>query len=78
MLEVLVRGRDQPHIGTQRLIAADPFERAFLADHAQQFDLCARIDLGDFVEEKRAAVRPLESADAPFVRAGKRAFLVPE
>jgi len=40
--------------------------------------LRARIDLSDFVEENRAAVRLLEPTDAPFVRTCKRAFLVTE
>ena len=78
LFEIFVRGRDQSHIRAQRLIAANPFESAFLTNHAQQFDLSARIDLGYFVEENRAAVRLLKSADAPFVRAGECAFLVPE
>ena len=36
------------------------------------------IDLADLIEENRAAVRLLESADPAFVRAGKRAALVTE
>ena len=60
----------------QRLIAANTLKCAALAHDAQQFDLRARIDLGDFVEENRAAVGLLEPANAPFVCAGERAFLV--
>ena len=36
------------------------------------------IDLANFIEKNRAAVRLLEPADAAFVRAGKRAAFVTE
>ena len=36
------------------------------------------VDLRHFIEEKCAAIGLLESADAPFVGTGERAFLVPE
>jgi hypothetical protein len=62
----------------QRLIAANTLECAALAHDAQQFNLSARIDLSDFVEENRAAVRLLEPTDAPFVRACERTFLMTE
>ena len=78
LFEVLVRGRDQAHVGTQRLIAADALERALFAHHAQQFHLRARVDLATSSRKMRAAIGLLEPADAPFVRAGERAFLVPE
>jgi len=48
------------------LIAANTLKRAILAHDAQQFDLGARVDLGHFVEENRAAVGLLEPADASF------------
>src|SRR5207244_1903876 len=78
LFEIFVRGRDQAHIRTQRLIAADPLESASLAHDAKQFNLSARIDFRYFIEKKRAAVGLLEPADAPFMGAGERAFLVPE
>src|SRR5437773_12126501 len=77
-LEILVCGRNQPHIRAQRLITTDALEGALLADHAQQFHLRTRVDLGHFVEKNCAAVRLLKSADATFVRAGECAFFVPE
>ena len=76
--EVLVRGGDEAHIGAQELVAAHALEGALFADHAQQFHLRARIDLADFVEKNRAAIRLLEAPDAPFVRAGERAAFVAE
>ena len=62
----------------QCLIAANTLKCAVFAHDAQQFDLRARIDLSDFVEENRAAVGLLEPADAPFVCACERAFLMTE
>ena len=44
----------------------------------KQFHLRARVDLADFVQKNRAAVRLLEPSDPAFVRAGERASLVPE
>ncbi len=78
LFEIFVRGRDQSHIRAQRLIAANPFESAFLTNHAQQFDLSAGIDFRNFIEEDRPAVSLLKPADPPFVRACKCPFLVPE
>ena len=78
LLEVLVRRRDQTNIGAQGLVSADPLEGALFADHAQQFHLRARIDLADFIEKNRAAIRLFEPADPALVRAGKRAPFVPE
>ena len=37
-----------------------------------------RVNLPDFIEKKRSALRLLEPADAPFMRAGERAFFVAE
>src|SRR5437899_11872008 len=75
LFEVFVRGCNQTHIGAQCLITAHPLESALLADHAQQFDLRARIDLRDFVEENRAPTCLLEPANSPFLRASERYFL---
>src|SRR5437868_5193947 len=61
-LEMLVCGRDNAHVRAQRLIAADALEVALFAHDAQQFDLGARIDLGNFIEKNGAAVRLLEPA----------------
>jgi len=62
----------------QCLIAANTLKCAVLAHDTKQFDLRARIDLSDFVEENRAAVGLLEPTDAPFIRACERAFLMAE
>src|SRR5207248_6818651 len=78
LFEIFVRSRDDPYVRMQSLIAANTLKCAVFANDAQQFDLRARIDLSDFVEENRAAVGLLEPADAPFVRASERAFLVTE
>jgi FixJ family two-component response regulator len=78
LFEIFVRGCNYPYICVQRLIAANSLECAALAHDAQQFDLSARVDLSHFVEENRAPVGLLEPADAPFVCAGERAFLVTE
>src|SRR5438034_11488624 len=77
-LEILVCGRDQPHISPQRLISAHSLEGALLADYAQQLDLGAWTDLGYFVEENRAAVRLFKPANPAFVRASERTYLVSE
>ena len=60
------------------MISADALERPFLADHAEQLHLCARINLADFIEENCPAVRLFEAPDPPLVRAGERAAFVPE
>ena len=77
LFEVLVRRRDDAHIGLQRFVAADAGEFALLQD-AQDFALERQRHVADFVEEKRAAVALLEAADARAGRAGERAFLVAE
>ena len=78
LFEILIRGCNDPHIRVQRLIAANALKCAVLTHDAKQFHLSARIDLGHFIEENRAAVGLLESADAPLICAGERAFLVSE
>src|SRR4051794_38832242 len=78
LLQVLVRRGKEPDVSAQGLVPADALERALFADDSQQFHLRARIDLADFIEENRAAIRLFEAPDPPFVRTGKRAALVPE
>ena len=46
-----------------------------LLDRAQQLDLHLQRQVGDFVEEQRAAVGRLEKTVAVCVGAGERAFL---
>ena len=76
-LQVAVRGRDQPHVGLDRLVAADPLERLFL-QHAQDLALRRQRHVADLVEEQRAAVALLELADPPPLGAGEGALLVAE
>ncbi len=78
LLEVPVRGRDEPHVHLDRRIPAHALERPLLAQHAEQLHLRGRVDLADFIEENGAAIRLLEAPDAPLARAGERAFLVAE
>src|SRR5438093_1297859 len=78
LFKILVCGRNQPNVCAQRLIAADALEGALLADHAQQFHLRTRVDLGHFIEKNCAPVRLLKSTDAALVGAGECALFVPE
>ena len=77
LLEVDVRGDDQPEVGPDRLGAADAFDLPFL-DRAQQLRLQVEPQIADLVEEQRAAGRQLELAELLLVRAGERAALVTE
>ena len=63
--EILIGRGHHAHVGGDRLVAADPFERAF-AQRAQELDLRAGVDLANFVQKKRAAVGLFEAPDAPF------------
>src|SRR5262245_47678963 len=54
LFEILVGGRDEPDIGTDRLGSADAFELSFLQD-AQKLHLGCQIDISNFVEKQRAA-----------------------
>ena len=54
-----------------------PLELAGL-EHAQQLGLLVQRDVGDLVEEQRAAVGELEAADAIGLRVGERALHVAE
>ena len=67
-----VGGADQPHVGCQGLVAADPFELAIL-DYAQHLLLHGRSGVGDLVQEQGAVVGPLEAADMPPQRARESA-----
>ena len=70
-------GRDQPDVGPDRLVAADPLERLLL-QQPQDLGLGRRRHVADLVEEQRAAVALLELADPPAVGAGEGALLVAE
>ena len=76
-LQVAVGGRDQPHVGPDRLVAADALERLLL-QQPQDLGLQGQRHVADLVEEQRAAVALLELADAAAVGAGEGALLVAE
>jgi hypothetical protein len=65
LFEIFVRGCDQAHIGAQRLIAADAFERTLFAHDAQQFDLRAR---SISAISSRKSVPPLACSNRPMRR----------
>ena len=75
--QIFIRRRNQPHVGRQGLVRADALKRP-LAEKPQQLHLDRRVNLADFVQKQRAALRLLEPPDAPLVRAGERAFFVAE
>ena len=72
-LQIFIGRGDQPHIRGQGFVRADPLEGPF-AQKTQQLDLDGRVNLADFVQEQRAALGLLETADAPFMGAGERAL----
>ncbi len=68
---------DQPHVGADRLVAADAFE-SLLLQQTQHLGLQWRRHVANLVEEEGAARDLLELADAAAVGPGEGAFLVPE
>src|SRR6266403_1597142 len=68
MLEITVRGGDQPDIGPQRRGAAHPLVLPFLK-HAEELRLDGRSQITDLVEEERAARRELEATALETIRA---------
>src|SRR5258708_6129352 len=77
MLQILVRGRDDPHVNLQRIARADALEGLFLK-HAQQLGLHLEADVADLIEEQRAAVCHLEAADLVTMGARERPFNMSE
>src|SRR5205807_2326726 len=75
--EILVGGADHAHVDRVFLRRADLAHALFL-DRPQQLHLHRERQLGDLVEEQRAAVRRLEKAFAVLGGAGERALLVAE
>ena len=75
--EVLMRRRDDPHVDVNRHMAPDAIELA-IGEHPEQ----ARLEIGrhvsDLVEEQRAAVGLLETAETSGLGAGEGAALVTE
>ena len=59
--EIAVGRGDDADVDSERLLSADPLERAVL-EHAQQPHLRVERQLANLVEEQRAAVGALEPA----------------
>ena len=76
-VEVLVRRRDDAHVGRERSVATHAIELA-VGEHAQQARLQIRGHVADLVEEKGAAFGLLEAPAAHRLRAGEGAALVAE
>ena len=72
-----MRGRDQPHVGADGLIAADALERLLL-EQPEDLGLEGQRHVADLVEKKGSPVALLELADAAPVGSGEGALLVPE
>ena len=72
-----MRGGDQPHVGADRFVPAEAFERLLL-EQAQDLRLRHQRHVADLVEKKRAAVALLELADAAPVGPGEGTLLVAE
>ncbi len=75
--DVAVRRGDDADVGLERLLAADALEAAVL-QHSHQADLSRGGQLGDLVEQQRAAVGPLEPPAARVHGPGETAALVTE
>ena len=75
--QILVGGRDHPHVDPDQLAPADPEELAF-GQHPQQPGLQRQRHVSDLVQEQGAAVGLLEAADVALAGPGKGAGFVPE
>jgi hypothetical protein len=75
--QILISGRQDPQVYLTRLRAAKPFECAFL-DRAQELRLQLKWQFADFVEEERAPIGSLKTADSWGDSSGKGASLVSE
>src|SRR5262245_51156645 len=69
--EVAVRRRDDAYVDLDRRRAPDALE-LLLLEHAKQLGLKVEPHLGDFIEQQRSAVGPLEGALDPLDGAGER------
>ena len=76
-LEILVGGRDDPHVHLDGLRAPHTLEAALLQD-AEQLHLDAVGELADLVEEDGAPVGHLEASPPLAHGAGEGSLLVPE
>ena len=69
--------RYHPHIGSNRLIAADALKFSLLQD-SQQRDLGFGRQFSDFIEEERAPFGQLKAAQTALQSTGEGAFLMAE
>src|SRR4029453_1575892 len=77
LLEIDVRGDNEPEVRANRLGPPDALDLAFL-NRAQQLGLQVEPEIADFVEEERAARGELELSELLLQGAGERPALVPE
>ena len=77
LLEILMGGGDDAHVGFERCVTADPVVLAVGQD-PQQAHLQVGRHVADLVEEQRTALGLLEPAAARALRAGERSALVAE
>ncbi|MNU78083.1 hypothetical protein D3C71_676680 [compost metagenome] len=77
VLQILVGGSNDAHVGADRRAPAD--RRIFaLLQHAQKAGLCIHRHVADFVEEQRATLGLFETTGRAVLRTGKGALLVTE
>src|SRR5690606_28309460 len=74
-LQVAIGRGNEPDIHLDRLCAADTLELAFL-QHAEELHLKRRRDIADLIQEERAPIGQLESADALVGGPGEGALLM--
>ena len=76
-IQILVRGRDDPHVAGDGFVAADTLEPPFL-EQPQDLGLRGGSHVPDLVQEQRARVTLLELADPFSVGPRETAAFVPE
>ena len=77
LLEVAMRGSDDPRVHTNRSGAPETFDLSLL-EHAKQLDLDVAGEIPDLVEEDGRSMSQLEPAELPLAGAGVGAFLSAE
>ena len=75
LLQILVRGSNHPHIGSDCAMTADAVHMA-VAQHTQQPGLQIKGHVADFIEKQGAAVGLLEAAPAHALRPRESAALM--
>ena len=77
LLEIPVRGGDNPHVHGYRFRTSEPFDLPLL-QHAEQLDLHLGRQVADLVEEDGRAVGQFEASDLPRERTREGALLATE